>query len=118
MKRTTIAVLAALVATPAFAHAHLIQETPAEKAVVTVAPTALTLKFSEGVQLKFTGVTITGPDKKTIAQGTEALDPKDDALLTVPLAAALPAGVYTVDWHALSTDGHKTKGTYIFTVKL
>ena len=108
----------ALVGTPsAFAHAHLLSETPAAKAVVTVAPTELTLQFSEGVALKFTGVKVTGPNDAGVALGAESLDPKDDTLLTVPLTAALPAGVYTVSWRALSTDGHKTSGTYSFAVK-
>jgi methionine-rich copper-binding protein CopC len=29
----------------------------------------------------------------------------------VPLAATVPDGKYTVDWQAVSVDGHKTKGT-------
>jgi methionine-rich copper-binding protein CopC len=103
--------------TTAFAHAHLISAVPADKAVVTTAPTVLTLKFSEGVTLKFTGVEVTGPDKKAVSLGAESLDPKDDTLLTVPLAGGLGAGSYSVAWHALSTDGHKSSGTFTFTVK-
>ena len=117
MKRTAIALLAALIATPAFAHAHLIEETPAAKAVVTVAPSQLTLKFSESVELKFTGIVITGPNKAVVAQGAETVDTAK-TLMTVALKAPLAAGTYTVTWHALSTDGHKTNGTYSFTVKI
>ncbi|MDU5691430.1 MAG: copper resistance protein CopC, partial [Citrobacter freundii] len=29
----------------------------------------------------------------------------------------LEAGKYTVDWHVVSVDGHKTKGQYTFSVK-
>lgn len=101
----------------AFAHAHLLSQTPADKAIVTAAPTELTLKFSEGVALKFTGVQVTGPDKAAVALGAESLDPKDNTLLLVPLTGKLAAGVYTVAWHVLSTDGHKTNGSYTFTVK-
>ena len=117
MNRLLVAALVAAIATPAFAHAHLLSEVPADKAVVTVAPTLLTLKFSEGVSLRFTGVTVTGPSNAAVKVGTESLDPKDDTQLTVPLDGSLGAGVYTVVWHALSTDGHKTTGTYTFTVK-
>jgi hypothetical protein len=35
----------------------------------------------------------------------------------VPLTGALARGLYTVAWHALANDGHKTHGTYSFTVK-
>ena len=37
--------------------------------------------------------------------------------LIVPLADSLKPGTYTVDWHVVSVDGHKTKGHYTFSVK-
>ena len=117
MNRIIIATALAAFASAAFAHAHLLAETPAAKAVVTPAPTALLLKFSEAVELRFTGVKVTGPNHEPVALGTASLDPKDDTKLTVPLAGTVAAGVYTVAWHALSKDGHKTNGTYSFTVK-
>ena len=80
------------------------------------APTALMLTFSEDVNIAFTGVTITGPDKAPVTQGKPSLN-ADQTVLTVPLDGTLAAGTYTVDWHALSNDGHKTQGTYTFTVK-
>jgi copper resistance protein C len=117
MKLIALAAAAALIATPAFAHAHLLQETPADKAVVSTAPSVLILRFSEGVELAFTGVVVIGPDRKTVPLGKASLAPNNDKILSVPLPGALGAGAYTVDWHALSTDGHKTHGAYGFTVK-
>ena len=78
-------------------------------------PTALSLKFSESVVLKFTGVTLTGPSG-AVSLGAASLDPKDGSVLVVPLPPSLPAGGYAVAWHALSSDGHKTTGSYSFTV--
>jgi copper resistance protein C len=101
----------------ALAHAKMTTEVPAANASVTPAPTQLTLKFSEELELKLSGITLTGPDKKAVALGTASLDPKDAATLVVPVSATLAAGKYTVEWHALSKDGHKTKGSYSFTVK-
>ena len=40
---------------------------------VATAPTELDLKFSESVELAFTGVTITGPDSAAVATGNAAL---------------------------------------------
>jgi len=119
MKNPTVAALMFVLAAiaPAFAHAHLDSETPADKAVVTVAPTNLILEFSEAVALKFTGVKVVGPDNAPVPLGTPSLDPNDAAALTVPLATALAPGLYSVAWHALSNDGHKSSGTYTFTVK-
>lgn len=101
---------------PAFAHAKLESSVPANAAIVAAAPTELTLKFSEGLELRFSGASITGPSG-AVTPGAARLDPKDDTVLVVPLAAPLPAGTYSVEWHALSTDGHKTQGSYAFTVK-
>jgi hypothetical protein len=116
MKFFPLAAAAALLATPAFAHAHLMQATPADNSVLTAAPTVVMLDFSEAVQLKFTGITLTGPGGTTIATGAASVS-GGDRMLTVPLTGALQPGLYTVAWHALANDGHKTHGTYSFTVK-
>ncbi|SDR29616.1 hypothetical protein SAMN05519103_01806 [Rhizobiales bacterium GAS113] len=99
---------------PAFAQANLVSATPAVNGMAMPAPTELRLKFSEGIELKFTKVKVTGPGKKAIETGPAKLDPSDNTLLIVPLTAPLPDGIYTVDWQAVSIDGHKTKGSYGF----
>ena len=43
---------------------------------------------------------------------TVALDPNDAKVLVVTFAAPLAKGEYTVDWTAVSDDGHKVTGTY------
>ena len=100
----------------ALAHAHLKSATPAAGTTVTIAPTELDLIFTEGVNLKFTGLKVTGPNKAPIKTG-EAMLTGGDTNLAVPLEGTLAPGLYTVAWHALSTDGHKTNGTYSFTLK-
>jgi copper resistance protein C len=100
----------------AFAHAHLKSETPAANSTVA-APEQLILKFSEGLEIKFTSIKVIGPDGKAAATGTLSLDPNDNTSLIVPINGSLAAGKYKVDWHAVSTDTHKTQGTYSFTVK-
>jgi len=101
----------------ALAHAELISTTPEADSTVKAAPTELDLKFSEGLNLKFSGVKLAGPDKEAVKTGTAALGPNDDTTLVLPLPAPLVAGTYTVEWHVLSSDGHKTHGSYGFTVK-
>jgi copper resistance protein C len=99
------------------AHAHLESAVPAENAIVKVSPVEIDLTFSEGLNLKFSGATITGPGKATISTGQAKLSINDHKTLVIPLSAPLASGEYTVNWTALSTDGHKTKGSYTFTVK-
>ena len=101
----------------AFAHAHLQQQIPAADSTVSVSPQALTLTFSEGVELSFSGVTLNGPQNKPVATGKLARSDGNKAQLTLPLNEPLAAGEYTVEWHVVSVDGHKTKGQYHFSVK-
>ncbi|MEG4684320.1 CopC domain-containing protein YobA [Enterobacter cloacae] len=98
------------------AHAHLKQQTPPADSVVT-APQALTLNFSEGIEPGFSGVVLTDAQKQVIKTGTATRDEKNKAQLTVPLEQTLASGTYQVDWHVVSVDGHKTTGSYHFSVK-
>jgi methionine-rich copper-binding protein CopC len=98
----------------ALAHAELVSATPAANSMATPPPTELRFKFSEGIEIKFTKVKVTGPDNKAIETSAPKLDPSDNTVLIVPLSAPLPDGKYTVDWQAVSADGHKTMGSYGF----
>jgi methionine-rich copper-binding protein CopC len=99
----------------AVAHAHLTSAVPAADGAVKTAPSELDLTFSEGLNLKFSGIKVTGPDKATVKTGEGMLMNRGTTLM-VPITDKLSAGKYTVEWHALSTDGHKTNGSYSFTI--
>ncbi len=107
----------ALMAQPAFAHAHLEAQVPAAGATVSAAPQAIELKFSEGVEPKFSGIVLTGAKHAPVKLGAPKVDSKDNARLIIPVDGLMPAGSYRVNWHAVSVDGHKTKGEYTFNVK-
>ncbi|EPL2658233.1 CopC domain-containing protein YobA [Klebsiella aerogenes] len=108
---------AMLTTASAFAHAHLQQQILAADSTVSTSPQALTLTFSEGVETTFSGVTLSGPQNKPVATGKLARSDGNKAQLTLPLNEPLAAGEYTVEWHVVSVDGHKTKGQYHFSVK-
>lgn len=109
--------LASTLVTPSvLAHAHLKQQIPAADSLVT-APRMLTLNFSEGIEPGFSGVVVTDAQKQVIRTGTATRDEKNKAQLTVPLEQTLTSGIYQVDWHVVSVDGHKTTGSYHFSVK-
>lgn len=116
MKRILPLVLVlALHAGSAFAHAGLESAVPADGATVA-APDALVLTFTEAVSATLSGVVVKAADGSTVATGDAKLS-DDKVTLTIPLTAKPGAGVYTVTWHALSDDGHKTHGTFTFTVQ-
>lgn len=112
---TTAALLGALfTASSVFAHAHLKSQTPAADSTVSSAP-QLRLVFSEGVESTFSKVTLTkdGSEVPVKSLATEGTDKKT---LVVTPAAPLAPGAYTVEWHAVSVDTHKSEGAYSFKV--
>lgn len=110
------AALSIVLSGQAFAHAHLKSSTPADKSTLKASPSELDLIFSEAVNLKFSGVKVTGPDKAGVKTGEPMLMDNGTTLM-VPVSDRLAPGGYTVEWHVLSTDGHKTTGSLTFIVK-
>lgn len=104
------------VASEASAHAHLTGANPAANATVA-APKQLTLRFSEKLNPKFSGLTVTMPQMKNMAVAANVAVGKDGKTLVATPKEALPAGAYKVTWHAVTADTHRVQGAYGFTVK-
>ena len=117
LRYALIALTSALATPAALAHAHLTTQSPEADAQIIASPQALTLNFSEGVEPAFSGATLTGPKQAQIKTGKPTRNEQDKTQLIIPLAQSLDTGKYTVDWHVVSVDGHKTKGQYTFSVK-
>ena len=97
------------------AHAHLVRATPAAGGTVSAAPTEVTLKFSEKVESAFSSVVVKDSAGKQVDKGDAQLDKTDRTLLRVSLQPIV-AGVYKVDWRAVSADSHKIEGNFTFRV--
>ncbi len=114
----TMVLIASLFTAPAvLAHAHLKSQFPPADAAVTTAPQMLTLNFSEGIEPKFSGVSVTDAQQQIIKTGAVKRNENDKTQMIVPLEQPLAPGHYTVNWHVVSVDGHKTSGHYPFSVK-
>jgi len=121
MTRTSLTAIAASLAltcgaTGAFAHAQLEKATPAVGGTVASA-SEIRLTFSEGVEPRFSKVSLTGPGGAAVPLGAQKTEAGNQAVLVVPITSALPAGAYTVHWQAVTVDTHHTQGTFKFTVK-
>lgn len=120
MYRTLAAGLAGLsllaLATQASAHAHLTASDPAANATVA-APKQLSLHFSEKLNAKFSGLTLTMPQMGNMAVAAKVQVGKDGKTLLATPSEALSEGAYTVTWHAVTADTHRTQGSYNFTVQ-
>ncbi|MGI9169152.1 MAG: copper homeostasis periplasmic binding protein CopC [Caulobacteraceae bacterium] len=96
------------------AHAHLMASTPAANASGP-SPAQIALKFSEAPLAKFSGIMLL-----TASGGAVEVKPLKsadrNALMFAP-ATLLKPGVYSVKWHAVTADTHRTQGAFTFTVR-
>ena len=115
-RRIALSLAFALVSTQAFAHAQLEKAAPPVGGTVASA-SQIRLTFSEGVEPRFTKVSLTGPGGAAVPLGAAKTAPNNQSVLVAPIAKPLAAGVYTVHWHAVSVDTHHTQGIFQFTVK-
>lgn len=107
--------IAAGAAGAADAHAKLIKSDPPSGGQPKD-KSNLELTFNEVISGKLSGAEVKDAAGARIASTTMA-DQGDKGLM-VMLKAPLKPGDYTIDWHAVSSDdGHKTTGSYGFTVK-
>ncbi|URW75841.1 copper homeostasis periplasmic binding protein CopC [Sphingomonas donggukensis] len=116
------AVAALATASPALAHPKLVSATPAPNASVA-ATGRLQLTFSEPLVAKFSGVELVMTDMPGMKMSTPmkmtastAVGP-DGKTVVVTLAKPLPRGTYRLDWHVVSSDTHRVKGSYGFMVR-
>ena len=109
----TLAML--LVASPAFAHAFLERAEPPVGSEVASPPHRLTLKFTEGVEPRFSTVEVRDAQGTSLATGKPHTVAGDNRELELDLPD-LHSGRYTVTWHVTSVDTHKTEGSFQFSV--
>ena len=104
-----------LLAVPAFAHSHPVTMLPAADSTVS-APGKVEIHFSEGLEPKFSSITVVSAEGHVVTKETSKLDDADNKHLWLALPALTP-GLYTVKWVAAAVDGHRSTGEYKFTVK-
>jgi methionine-rich copper-binding protein CopC len=109
--------LASLFMAPAvvLAHAFLDHADPAVGSTVPASPSVLHLWFTQELEPAFSWATVTDRSGATVNDGSATIDPSSKSELDVKLKQ-LPAGTYTVKWHALSVDTHTTEGDFKFNV--
>jgi methionine-rich copper-binding protein CopC len=110
-----VAAVSSFVVQPALAHPKLTATVPAADAQAQP-PQEIRLSFSEALVAKFSGLDLKDQDGRRVDTGVAASDPNDRKQLVVPLKAALAPGRYTVEWHVVSEDTHRVKGSYSFEV--
>lgn len=111
-----LAVLFLSLQTRAWAHAFLDHAEPKVGSVITNSPAEIKIWFTQNLESAFSKIEVRDAQGKEVDKKDAHLDNKDKSLLVVSLPQ-LPAGIYTVNWHAVSVDTHKTQGHFEFTIK-
>lgn len=116
MSRLALGLALTLAATAgAQAHAKLVSADPPIDGVAKAAPKNVDLLFSEEISEKLSGATIKDTDGRTVP--ASIMSEKANKGLMIMMKEPLKPGAYSVAWHAVaSDDGHRTTGTYKFTV--
>jgi methionine-rich copper-binding protein CopC len=118
-KKTSLAAVTLIAATlsagGAYAHPELQSaEPPAGKP--SAPPKQIRIIFNENVIPQFSGVELKDQSGKVVATGKATTDPTNKKLMIVPVKDLLAPGDYQVEWHAVSDDTHRVKGSYSFSV--
>ncbi len=111
------------IASAAGAHPRLVSALPAANST-TAATNELKLTFSETLVPQFSGMSILMTDmpgmKMTAPMSVGMVASRvtaDGKTLVGKLPVPLPAGTYTLGWHAVTADTHRVEGSYSFIVK-
>lgn len=102
-------------AVPAWAHATLISADPAVDGVTAVAPSQLSLKYNENVEVAFGAIRVYTCTGKRITTSAPRHAPDSDHVVLVSVPKLDP-GVYIVAWHVISADSHPVDSTYSFRI--
>jgi hypothetical protein len=99
----------------AWAHAHPESQSPVAGAVVS-APQEVRITYDDALEPAFSSLSVSDASGKQVNSAKSEVDASTHKTMRVALPV-LPAGEYQVKWVAVADDGHRTQGSYKFTVK-
>jgi copper transport protein len=100
-----------------FAHPAYVKSTPPAFQTVAAPPPAVNVFFTEPIELKYSKISVIGPDGNRVDNNDAHNVDGDTASLGVTLHSGLPDGTYTVSTSVLSAvDGHVLDNAFTFGV--
>lgn len=114
--RTVIgtSLLLCLVAGRARGHAFPESQSPSAGASLAIAPSEIVVRFDSPIEQAFARLEVLDAAGANHAIGTPRAD-SDSRALSVRVEP-LPPGDYCVSWSVVSADGHRSEGSYVFTL--
>jgi copper resistance protein C len=102
----------AVSAAAAHAHASLAHASPSAGSTMSATPHEVILTFTESLEATFSNLTVTDPSGTAVSRGKAQINDNTMRISLKPLNA----GIYKVNWRAVSTDTHKMGGSFTFGV--
>ena len=100
----------------ASAHARYVGSVPAAGAVLTEAPSDVTITFAEIVNPTSSNIVVYDASMKQVSTGTAMTDVSDAKVMSVPIQSD-GSEVYVVVWHTVSlADGDPDAGSFTFNI--
>jgi methionine-rich copper-binding protein CopC len=101
----------------AAAHPHPKTFSPAPDAVLSASPKEIRIGFSEALVAAFSGLELADQAGRKADLGPSRVDGAAKSELSAAVKTPLPAGTYTVTWHAVAADTHHVTSHYSFQVR-
>lgn len=98
-----------------YAHAFPERAIPGAENTLTVSPPSVCMWFNAELEPALSELTVKDVKGVTVSTGHSIVSEKDPSFISVALLP-LPPGQYEVQWKAIALDGHKTEGSYYFTI--
>lgn len=100
------------------AHAEYMSSDPAANAMLTKAPTMITVHFSEALNPSGSDITVSDVDGKPVSTAAAQVDRSDLKTMTVTMQGD-QSEVYVVSWRTVSAmEGHHDAGSFRFFVNI
>lgn len=116
VSQSYLLVVLLLIPTLSLAHAFPDHSQPAKDGVLAAAPSTVRIWFTSDIEPLFNKLVVKNSANDVVSDGKARIDSHNASLLEVPLKA-LAAGRYRVSWQVTAKDGHRSNGSYTFTVK-
>jgi len=100
---------------PASAHATLLSTYPAAGSAISPAPTNVTLRFDQSVEVSLGGIRVFRSNEQRVVTGAPHHPGGQGSQVAVSLPE-LAKGTYVVTWRVVSEDSHPIQGAFTFTV--
>jgi methionine-rich copper-binding protein CopC len=99
----------------AMAHAFPSSQQPPAGSTLRQCPSEVAINFDAPVESLFANMQVINEGGQIESEGDPRLS-DDHRRLWIPLKQHLPPGDYTVKWSIVAEDGHRTEGSFSFTV--